>query len=80
LTALRLFSLIWLLGRILALGILFGVFLPAMWQYIDSAIEMLKGPPSGFWSAVDTIGYVLICLTLLGVGMYRWLKTRTHGK
>lgn len=80
LTVLRIFSLIWLFGRILALGILFGVFLPTMWQYIASAIELLKGPPADVRSAVDTIVYVMICLTILGVGMYKWLKNRRSGK
>lgn len=73
---LKVFSLIWLFGRILSLLILFGVFLPTMAQYIASAVHLLRGPPSSMWMALDTLVYVSITLTMLGTGMYMWLKRR----
>jgi putative peptide zinc metalloprotease protein len=76
LNALRVFSSIWLFGRILSLLVLFGVFIPTMVKYILSAGQMLMGPPTSFWMAVDTITYVAITLTLLGGGMYMWLKNK----
>jgi putative peptide zinc metalloprotease protein len=71
---LRIFSLIWLFGRILSLLVLLGVFLPTMAQYIVSAAHMLTGPPTSVWLACDTIAYVSITVSVLGTGMYMWLK------
>jgi putative peptide zinc metalloprotease protein len=76
LIVLRAFSLIWVFGRLLSLLILFGVFLPTIWRYIASSIQMLRGPPDSVWMACDTIVYVSISLTMLGIGMYMWLKAR----
>jgi hypothetical protein len=76
LTMLRAFSLIWLFGRLLSLTLLFTVFLPTMWRYIQSAAQLLKGPPTSVWAACDTLIYVSIVLTMLGVGMYMWLRRR----
>jgi hypothetical protein len=80
LIVLRVFSLIWLFGRLLALSVLFGVFMPTIWQYIESAIEMAKGPPTSAWMALDTILYVAIVLTIFGTGMYMWLKQMIPAK
>jgi putative peptide zinc metalloprotease protein len=74
LNVLRIFSLIWALGRVLSLIVLFGVFLPTMWRYLESATSMLSGPPASVWVACDTIVYVSILLTMLAAGMYMWLK------
>ncbi len=76
LTVLRAFSAIWLFGRILSLCVLFGVFLPTMWQYISAASKLLSGPSASVWMACDTILYVTMTLTMLGAGMYMWLKNR----
>jgi putative peptide zinc metalloprotease protein len=76
LSMLRVFSSIWLLGRVMSLLVLFGVFLPTMAQYLYSAFQMLKGHPESVWAACDTILYVCISLTMLGTGMYMWLKNR----
>jgi putative peptide zinc metalloprotease protein len=76
LIALQAFSFVWLLGRILSLLILFGVFLPTIWRYTASAIQLLRGPPASIWMACDMILYVLITLTILASGMYMWLKHR----
>ena len=73
---LRIFTLIWLFGRILSLLVLFGVFLPTMAQYVVSAAHMLTGPPASVCSACDTIIYVLITMTMLGTGINTWLKHR----
>ncbi len=76
LNALRVFSLIWLVGRILSIGVLFGVFLPTMTKYVISAAHLLMGPPASIWIACDTIMYVALTLGMLGGGMYMWLKQR----
>jgi hypothetical protein len=56
--------------------VLFGVFLPTMWQYISAASKLLSGPPASVWMACDTILYITMTLTMLGAGMYMWLKNR----
>jgi hypothetical protein len=76
LMVLRVFSLIWLFGRILSLLILFGVFLPTIWRYIESASGLLRAGSASFWIACDMITYASITLSFLAVGMYVWLKQR----
>jgi putative peptide zinc metalloprotease protein len=76
LIVLQIFALVWSFGRVLSLFILFAVFLPTMWQYLESALQLLSGPPASVWMACDTIIYVTIMLTMLGAGMYVWLKHR----
>jgi putative peptide zinc metalloprotease protein len=73
---LRAFTLIWLIGRIWALLVLFGVFLPTMGQYIVSAAHLLTGTRTSIWMACDTIIYVSTSLTILGMGVYMWVKPR----
>ena len=76
LIAVRVFSAIWILGRIMSALVLFGVFLPTMARYIISAVQLLMGPPVSIWIAVDTLTYVAIMLSMIGVGMYVWVKQR----
>ena len=73
---LRVFAAIWLFGRIGSLVILFGVFLPTMARYIQSALYLLRGPPAAFWMACDTIAYVAIMLMMLSAGMYLWMTQK----
>jgi putative peptide zinc metalloprotease protein len=73
---LRVFTVIWLFGRIFSFSVLIGVFIPTVAKYIVSAVQMLRGPPNSIWIACDTLVYVSIMLTMLGVGMYMWLKPR----
>ena len=80
LAILRVFSLVWAFGRVLSLIVLFAVFLPTMWRYVESAIGMLNGPPASVWVACDTIIYVSILLTMLGAGMYMWLKPQWQNR
>ena len=77
---LRIFALIWAFGRTLAMILLCAVFLPTMWRYLESAIRMLNGPPASLWAAIDTIAYVSILLTMLGAGMYMWLKPQWQNR
>jgi putative peptide zinc metalloprotease protein len=76
---LRVFSAIWLLGRVMSLFVLFGIFLPTMGQYLYSAFRMLNGHPESVWAACDTLLYVFISLTMFSTGMYMWLKNRRAG-
>jgi putative peptide zinc metalloprotease protein len=76
LMAVRVFSAIWILGRIMSALVLFGVFLPTMARYVISAVQLLMGPPVSIWIVVDTLTYVAIMLSMIGAGMYVWIKQR----
>src|SRR6202046_1190336 len=73
---LRIFSAIWLLGRVFSFGMLFGVYLPTIIHYIVSAVHSANGPTHSLWVASDTILFALISLSITGIGMYMWLKQR----
>ena len=71
---LRTFALIWLIGRIMSLLVLLGVFMPTMLQYILSAVSLFAGPPAAFWGACDTAVYVALTMSMLLTGLYMWLR------
>jgi putative peptide zinc metalloprotease protein len=73
---LRIFSLVWLLGRILSLTVLATVFLPTMMRYVMSAVQLFTGPHPSFWVACDTLVYVSIMFTMLGIGMVMWIRQK----
>lgn len=75
-SVLRLFSSIWLFGRILSVFTLLFVFIPTMWKYIASAAELFRGPPASIWQACDTVIYVSLTLMMMGTGMYMWLRQK----
>jgi putative peptide zinc metalloprotease protein len=75
-TIVRLFSSVWLFGRALSLATLFCVFLPTMWRYFESVVEMLQDSSASVWQAVDTGSYLCLVLTMFGAGTYMWLKQR----
>ena len=79
LMAVRVFSAIWLFGRVMSALVLFGVFLPTMARYIISAVQLLMGPPVSSWVVVDTFAYITIMLSMVGAGMYVWIKKRNAG-
>ncbi len=70
------FSMIWLFGRVLSLAVLFGVFLPTTCRYVTSTIHLINTPNASLWVACDTIAYVTIVLTMMGIGMYMWLTQK----
>lgn len=80
LAILRIFSLVWAFGRALSMIVLFVVFLPTMWRYLESAIQMLNERTASVWVACDTIVYVSILLSMLGAGMYMWLKPQWQNR
>jgi hypothetical protein len=75
-TVLRLFTAVWLFGRVASLLIYFGIFLPTIWQYIVSGLDALQRPGISPWVAYDTLAFALISLSFSGIGMYMWLGNR----
>jgi putative peptide zinc metalloprotease protein len=76
LTAVRVFSMIWLFGRALSFLVLFGVFLPTMAKYVIFGVQLANGPPTSVWIVLDTFSYVAIMLTMIGAGMFVWVRKR----
>ncbi len=74
LNGLRVFTAIWLFGRVFSLLILLFVFIPTMVRYVVSAFHVLIGASGSIWIFCDTLIYVSIAMTMLGVGMYMWLR------
>jgi putative peptide zinc metalloprotease protein len=76
LAVIKVFSLIWLFGRILSLAFVFSVVLPTMGQYILSIAHMVRMPSTSIWSVCDMVVYASILLSMLSIGTYMWLKQR----
>ena len=74
LNVVRVFAAIWFVGRLFSFLALFFVFIPTIAKYIGSAVQMLTGPSESIWAACDTFVYVSISMSMLGAGMYMWLK------
>jgi putative peptide zinc metalloprotease protein len=73
---LRLFSLVWLLGRIVSLAVLVTIFVPTMARYAISAVELFTGARASFWAACDMLVYVCMMFTMLGIGMFMWIRQK----
>ena len=73
---LRVFSAVWLLGRVLSLILLFTVFLPTLLRYAASAIHLFSGTPQSFWAACDILAYSCITFTMIAIGMWMWIKQK----
>jgi hypothetical protein len=72
--AVRLYSLVWLLGRLLALTLLFTVTLPVAAQYIVSISHTFsQGYSRAPYDFLDGIGWLAFSLVPLSAGLYLWL-------
>lgn len=74
---LRVFTLIWVLGRIASLALLFLVILPTLWRYAKDAWHAVQHGSSSY-DKLDLSLFVLISVAVLGAGMYLWLRGRFH--
>lgn len=72
-TAVRLFALLWLIGRLFMLGALAFIFLPTIAHYVMLAIATLGDPNAGTYRKLDMILFTTVVVTLMGVGMGMWL-------
>ncbi|ABE55545.1 hypothetical protein Sden_2265 [Shewanella denitrificans OS217] len=77
LKTMRLFSTIWLLGRIAAMIFLVLIIVPALTQYARDAWQAVgDGAQVPFWTKVDLIAFFLCSLLVFGGGMLLWLRGR----
>lgn len=73
---LRLFVVIWVAGRAVALTLLCTVALPTIYRYMAQAYRLYRSPKPNYSSVCDLSLFTLILLSIMGSGMYRWINQR----
>jgi putative peptide zinc metalloprotease protein len=73
---LRIFSVIWIAGRIFSVILLLGVFLPTIVRYILSAVRLFNQPGSSVWAAIDISAFASLSLATTGIGLYMWFSEK----
>lgn len=73
---LRIFSCIWVVGRIAALGLLLVVVLPTLGRYLLDAWHALAGNTASTYDKLDITLFAIISALLLGAGLIMWLRGR----
>ncbi|WP_404338617.1 hypothetical protein AB2M62_06430 [Sphingomonas sp. MMS12-HWE2-04] len=73
---LRLFSVLWVVGRIGALAVLLLVFLPTLARYAIKSYEAYRDPSASMYTVYDLGIFVLLSAIIFGGGVYMWLRRR----
>lgn len=70
------FSILWVVGRILALGVLVLVVIPTIYLYAAKTYRAIKDPSVSSGTVYDLGIFTLISLIILIGGLYMWLRGR----
>lgn len=70
------FSILWVVGRILALGVLVLVVIPTIYLYVAKTYRAFKDPAVSSGTVYDLGIFTLISLIILVGGLYMWLRGR----
>lgn len=70
------FSILWVVGRILALGVLVLVVIPTIYLYAAKTYRAIKDPSVSSGTVYDLGIFTLISLMILIGGLYMWLRGR----
>jgi hypothetical protein len=73
---LNLFAILWVVGRILALGILVLVVVPTLYLYAAKTYRAFRDPAVSSGTVFDLGIFTLISLMILVGGLYMWLRGR----
>lgn len=73
---LRMFALLWVVGRIAALAFLFIVLIPTLVRYFERAQKAFMDPATDRVAAYDAAAFAVISALLFLVGMYMWLRLK----
>lgn len=73
---LRLFSVLWVIGRIGALAVLVLVFLPTLVRYAAKSYEAYRDPSASMYTVYDLGIFVLLSAIIFVGGVYMWLRRR----
>ncbi|XVV00816.1 hypothetical protein ACQPW3_25740 [Actinosynnema sp. CA-248983] len=79
--AIRVFSVVWVLGRLLALATLVGVTVPVLWFYGARTVAFFRGEPvTGTFSWADILSFAVLTFLLDGGGIVMWVRSliRSH--
>ncbi len=73
---LRLFSVLWVVGRIGAVTVLLLVFLPTLAKYAAKSYEAYRDPAASMYTVYDLGAFVLLSAIIFVGGVYMWLRRR----
>ncbi|WP_150125446.1 hypothetical protein [Sphingomonas sp. LM7] len=73
---LRVFSVLWIVGRIAALSLLLLVFLPTLARYAAKSYEAYRDPAASTYTMYDLGIFVLLSAIIFVGGVYMWLRGR----
>lgn len=73
---LKLFSILWVVGRLLALGVLVLVVIPTLYLYAAMTYRAYRDPAASSGAVYDLGIFTLLSLMILGAGLYMWLRGR----
>jgi putative peptide zinc metalloprotease protein len=76
LRVLKFFSVIWVAGRLVALGTLVLIFIPTIYLYAARTYRAYRDPAASSGSVYDLGLFTLLSLTILVGGLYMWLRGR----
>jgi hypothetical protein len=74
----RFFSIFWLIGRALALLLLFWVTIPVLLHYFTTIYDFLTDPAT-IWSSFDFVTSVLLSVGVTGTGLVLWGRALAKG-
>lgn len=78
LATLRAFAALWLVGRALALVLLFAVVIPTLFRYGRDAWRVMGNSVSSNYDKWDLSLFFILSSALVALGLYVWLKGRTR--
>ncbi|CAH9056216.1 hypothetical protein PSECIP111951_01416 [Pseudoalteromonas holothuriae] len=77
LKTMRIFSSVWLIGRIVSVTFLILIIVPALAQYARDAWYAVSGVAQvDFWTKVDLVAFFIFSFLVFGGGMTLWLQGR----
>jgi hypothetical protein len=72
----RIYAILWLVGRIAAFGVLFLISIPLMWHYYLAVFGVLSaGYQTNPYAFIDALLMLLLVLTPKGVGFWLWIRS-----
>jgi hypothetical protein len=74
----RFYAVFYVLGRILALTVLFGLIIPVLFAYLKELYLLVTGQPAHF-KAIDFAVLAIILFFLNGTGLYMWVRNLIKG-
>jgi hypothetical protein len=71
----RYYSIVWLVGRVVAFSTLFFISLPILWGYIVEIASVLLSPNSSPYEVIDALTLTLTVVAIECTGMVLWIRS-----